>query len=157
MPRYRGKLYRLAGADMVYPDAVRSEEDIKRFVDEVGGLISINMGFGIRARPTTPLLPVKRLAELGVARVSLARMLPAAAIAAMGKALDVMLDSVRTGITHDRPDLLASIDEITDLMGYESINSLEAQFTLPEDIDRRYGAGLRDHVVRSEKPTTSER
>ena len=153
----RGKLYRLAGADMVYPDAVRSEEDIKRFVDEVGGLISVNMGFGIRARPTTPLLSVKRLAELGVARVSLARMLPAAAIAAMGKALDVMLDSVRTGITHDRPDLLASIDEITDLMGYESINSLEAQFTLPEDIDRRYGSGPRDYVVRSEKPTTSER
>jgi 2-methylisocitrate lyase-like PEP mutase family enzyme len=37
----RGKLYRAAGADMIYPDAVRSEADIRRFVDEVGGPISI--------------------------------------------------------------------------------------------------------------------
>ena len=149
----RGKLYREAGADMIYPDAVQSEDEIKRFVDEVGAPISINMGFGIRSRPTTPLLSMKRLAEIGVARVTLARMLPAAAVAAMTKALDVMLDSMRTGSVHDRPDLLASIDEITDLMGYDVINSLEKQFTLPEDIERRYGSESPDYVIRSTQRT----
>jgi len=145
----RGKLYRAAGADMIYPDAVRSEEDIRRFVDEVGGPISINMGFGIRSRPTTPLLSMKRLGEIGVARVTLARMLPAAAVAAMAKALDLMQDSMRTGVVHDRPDMVAGIGEITDLMGYDLINSLENEFTLPEDIERRYGSERPDYVVRA--------
>ena len=122
----RAKLYIAAGADMVYPDAIDSEDQIRRFCDAVQAPVSINMGFGIRSRPTTPLMSVKRLAELGVKRVSFARMLPAAAIMAMRQALEVLLDSVRTGTIHDRPDLLASIEDITDLMGYDHINALEA-------------------------------
>ena len=58
----RARLYIAAGADMVFPDAVDSEEQIKRFVDAVDAPVSINIGFGIRSRPTTPLIPVKRLA-----------------------------------------------------------------------------------------------
>lgn len=109
------------------------------------------MGFGIRNRPTTPLITVKRLAQIGVRRVSLARMLPAAAIAAMKKALELMMDSVDTGTLHDRPDLLASIDDITDLMGYDHINRLETQYMLEEDIRRRYGDGKADYVERAKR------
>lgn len=144
----RAKLYIAAGADMVYPDAIDSEDQIRRFCDAVQAPVSINMGFGIRSRPTTPLISVKRLAELGVKRVSFARMLPAAAIMAMRQALEVLLDSVRTGTIHDRPDLLASIEDITDLMGYDHINSLEAKFGLPEDILARYKSDKPDYVKR---------
>ncbi|MBI4191777.1 MAG: isocitrate lyase/PEP mutase family protein [Betaproteobacteria bacterium] len=144
----RAKLYIEAGADMVYPDAIKSEDQIKRFVDAVQAPVSINMGFGIRSRPTTPLLSVKRLAEIGVARVSMARMLPAAAILGMKKALELMHDSVQTGKIHDRPDLLAGIEEITDLMGYEFINGLEAQYMLPEEIQQRYKADTPQYVVK---------
>ena len=144
----RAKLYVAAGADMVYADAIQSDEQIKRFVDAVGAPVSVNMGFGIRSRPTTPLLSVKRLAELGVARVSLARMLPAAAILGMRKALELMQDSVDTGRVHDRPDLLAGIEEITDLMGYETINRLEADFMLPEEIQQRYKTDAPQYVVK---------
>src|SRR5258705_12182694 len=136
----RARLYIAAGADMVFPDAVASEEQIKRFVDAVDAPVSINIGFGIRSRPTTPLIPVKRLAELGVARVTMARMLPSAALMGMHKALELMRDHVATGAIHDRPDLLYGMDEIRELMGYSKIAELEAQL-LPEDqLERKYGS-----------------
>lgn len=49
----RAKLYVKAGADLIFADAVRTEEQIKRLVGEVGVPVSVNMGFGLRSRPTT--------------------------------------------------------------------------------------------------------
>ncbi len=134
----RAKAYAAAGADMIFPDAVRGEDDIRRMVHEVGIPISINMGFGIRTRPTTPLITMKRLEEIGVARVSLPRMLPAAALAGMKKALELMTHSIETGEILDRPDLLAGIDEITALMDYDWIAALEREFLLPEQLESKY-------------------
>jgi 2-methylisocitrate lyase-like PEP mutase family enzyme len=147
----RARLYIAAGADMVFPDAVDSEEQIKRFVDAVDAPVSINIGFGIRSRPTTPLIPVKRLAEIGVARVTMARMLPSAALMGMHKALELMRDHVETGTLHDRPDLPYGMEEITDLMGYSKIAELEAQFLPDEQLERKYGADKVDYVVRERK------
>jgi 2-methylisocitrate lyase-like PEP mutase family enzyme len=143
----RAKMYLAAGADMVYPDAIRSEEQIREFVDAVQAPVSINMGFGVRNRPTTPLLSVKRLEEIGVARVSFARMLPAAAIMGMMKALELLRDGMQTGAVHDRPDLLVGMEEITALMGYPFINALESQFLLEEELERKYGTVERGFVV----------
>lgn len=145
----RAKLYVAAGADMVYPDAIASEDQIKRFVESVGAPVSINMGFGIRSRPTTPLLSPRRLQELGVARASYARMLPAAAIMGMRRALEVFRDTADSNTAPDRPDMLTSIEDITDLMGYALIDRLEAEFLLPEEMERKYGDGQRSFVVRS--------
>jgi 2-methylisocitrate lyase-like PEP mutase family enzyme len=145
----RAKLYLAAGADMVYPDAIGSEDQIKRFVDAVKAPVSINMGFGIRSRPTTPLISVKRLQEIGVARVSFSRLLTGSALMGMTKALEVLQDSVKTGKKHDRPDLLVSIEEITELMGYAFINELETQFLSEEELQRKYKSGSRNIVVHS--------
>jgi 2-methylisocitrate lyase-like PEP mutase family enzyme len=150
----RAIMYRDAGADLVYPDAIASEDQIKQFVDAVKCPVSINMGFGIRSRPTTPLLSVKRLAELGVARVSFARMLTAASIYGMRKALEVFMESVQTGVVQDRPDMLASIEEITELMGYEHINALENAFMLPEEIEARYHSDKAAFVVKQGEKQT---
>jgi 2-methylisocitrate lyase-like PEP mutase family enzyme len=147
----RAKLYLAAGADMVFPDAVHSEEQIARFVDAVQAPVSINIGFGIRSRPTTPLMPVKRLAELGVARVTMARMLPSAAVMGMHKALELMRDHIETGTVHDRPDLLYGMEEITELMGYSKIADLEAQFLPDDQLERKYGSEKPDYVVRTRK------
>lgn len=125
----RAKAYAAAGADMLFPDAVRSEDDIKRIVDAAGIPVSINMGFGIRSRPTTPLIPLPRLKELGVKRVSLPRMLPAAAIHAMTQALAVMKEVIATGTPVDRPDLLVGIEDIMKLMGYDQMRALEKKLT----------------------------
>lgn len=144
----RAKAYAAAGADMIYPDAVRDEDDIKRVVDAVPDTpVNINMGFGVRSRPTTPLIPLARLKALGVARVSCPRMLTAAAISGMRKALEQMRWCIETGEAADRPDLLASMEEITALAGYDRIDALEQAFSLEEDLARRYGSE-RGYVVR---------
>src|SRR6201989_1279336 len=49
----RVKAYAAAGADMVYVDAIRGEDDIARAVEAAGNTpVNINMGFGVRSRPT---------------------------------------------------------------------------------------------------------
>jgi len=144
----RAKAYAAAGADMIYPDAVRDEDDIKRVVDAVPDTpLNINMGFGVRSRPTTPLIPLPRLKALGVARVSCPRMLTAAAISGMRKALEQMRWCIETGEAADRPDLLAGMEEISALAGYDRIDALEQQFSLEEDLARRYGSE-RGYVIR---------
>ena len=136
----RAKEYAAAGADMIYPDATRNEDDIQRIVEAVPDHpVNINMGFGVRSRPTTPLVSLKRLKELGVARVSCPRMLTASAISGMRKALEQMKWCIETGESADRPDLLASMEEVTELAGYEAVDRLEQELTLPEDLEERYG------------------
>jgi 2-methylisocitrate lyase-like PEP mutase family enzyme len=146
----RVKAYSKAGADMIYVDAIRGEDDIARAVEAAGDTpVNINMGFFIRQRPTSPLLPLKRLKELGVARVSSPRMLTSAAISGMRKALEVMQQCMITGELADRPDLTASMEEITELFDYEKIAALESAFSLEEDLERKYRDKERSYVVRS--------
>ncbi len=144
----RCKMYLAAGADLAYADAIETEDQVKRLVDALGpGVISVNQGFGIRSRPTTPLISVKRLAELGVARVSLPRLLPSAALMAMQNALALMKKSIETGELYDRPDMMMGIEDVTALMGYARINQLEQDFSLEEDLEKRFGGNV-DLVVR---------
>jgi 2-methylisocitrate lyase-like PEP mutase family enzyme len=150
----RIKTYTAAGADMIYVDAIQGEDDIARAVEAAGDVpVNINMGFGVRSRPTSPLIPLKRLKELGVARVSVPRMLPAAALSGMRKALEVMQQCIATGEAADRPDLLASMEDITGLFDYERIAALETAFSLEEVLEQKYHAGERSYVVRAKDAT----
>lgn len=121
----RVKAYVAAGADMIFPDAVKTPDDIARIVEAAGVPVSINMGFGIRKRPTTPLIPIPELKRLGVRRISLPRMLPAAAIHGMRDALECMKQVIETGEPVDRPDLAVGIEDIMKLMGYEAMREME--------------------------------
>lgn len=137
----RIRAYVAAGADAIFPDAVKTEDQIARVVEAAGGKpVSINMGFGIRPRPTTPLIPLPRLKELGVRRVSLPRMLPAAAIKAMREALSVMREVMETGVPADRSDLLVGIDEIWNLMGFPAMQALEKQLLTTDHYETKYKA-----------------
>jgi len=128
----RARAYADAGADVIFPDAVRGADDIGRIVDAVPIPVRINMGFGLRSRKTTPLLSINELRGLGVRWVSLSRMLPAAAIRGMREALVSMMESIRTGETIERPDLLAEMEEIQALVGYEEYFDIERRFVKPE-------------------------
>lgn len=137
----RIRAYVAAGADAIFPDAVKTEDQIARIVEAAGGKpVSINMGFGIRPRPTTPLIPLPRLKELGVRRISLPRMLPAAAIKAMQEALFVMRGVMETGIPADRSDLLVGIEEIWNLMGFPAMQALEKQLLTTDHYETKYKA-----------------
>nr|WP_249731354.1 isocitrate lyase/PEP mutase family protein [Chelatococcus sp. HY11] len=135
----RVRAYVAAGADMIFPDAVRSQDDIARIVEAAGVPVTVNMGFGIRSRPTSPLIPIERLKELGVRRISLPRMLPAAAIHGMKSALSVMRSVVDTGQAVDRPDLLVGIEEIWSLMGFPQIQELERRLLSMATLSSKYG------------------
>lgn len=124
----RAKAYEAAGADVIFPDAVRNADDIARIVNAVDIPVRINMGFGIRTRATTPLMSVPELKRLGVRWISLSRMLPAAAIRGMSEALKVMRKSIETGDVPERADLVAEMAEIQELMDYRSYFEIEKRF-----------------------------
>src|SRR4030095_10562275 len=101
----RARAYAAAGADMIFPAAVKTEEEIRRLGEAGGGPGTIYMGSGTRGRPATPLIPIPRPKQLGVRRISLPRMLPAAAIHAMTTALTLMRQGVETGAPLGPPAL----------------------------------------------------
>jgi len=134
----RARAYQDAGADVIFPDAVRGGEDIERIVSSLQIPVRINMGFGIRTRSTTPLMSIHALKELGVRWVSLSRLLPAAAIQGMQQALQVMRESIVSETMIERPDMVADMDTIKSLMGYEPYLEIERRFLPEEQVLRKY-------------------
>jgi 2-methylisocitrate lyase-like PEP mutase family enzyme len=98
----RLNLYAEAGADLLFADALLSAEDIATVAREVTKPLTVNMGFGIRQRPTTPLLSTRQLEDMGVKAVSFPRMLTAAAIQGMKNALAVFGPTNSSGPTLHR-------------------------------------------------------
>ncbi len=136
----RANLYADAGADLLFADALMTEDDIARFAEGTDGPVAVNMGFGVRSRSTTPLLSPARLQELGVAVMIAPRMLTAAAVRGMELALDALNESIRTGEVADRDDLLVSFEELHDLMGFSEIQQLESRFLAREQLALKYGS-----------------
>jgi 2-methylisocitrate lyase-like PEP mutase family enzyme len=124
----RLNLYAEAGADLLFADALLTAEDIRTVARNVIRPLSVNMGFGIRQRPTTPLLSARQLEDMGVKAVSYPRMLTAAAIQGMKNALEVFGQSIQENRVIDRPDLLVSFGELNDLMGLKQLQQLQQSF-----------------------------
>jgi 2-methylisocitrate lyase-like PEP mutase family enzyme len=126
----RLNMYAEAGADCVFADALSSKEDIAKVARSVDKPLSVNMGLGIRARKTTPLIPPSELRKLGVAQISYPRLLSAAALKGMMNALEVFKsDVLGANKSVDRPDLSVSFEEINDLMGMSVLDELEKRYT----------------------------
>jgi len=134
----RANLYADAGADILFADALLSREDIQRFVDGIKKPVVVNMGFGIRSRPTTPLLSAKDLESIGVAMVSYPRIITGGAINGMRKALEVLKKSIEQGQVIERPDLVIDFNDLTDLMGLPQILELEQRFLTPDELQKKY-------------------
>jgi len=128
----RLNLYAEAGADLLFADALLTAEDIATVAKNVTKPLTVNMGFGIRQRPTTPLLSTRQLEDMGVKAVSFPRMLTAAAIQGMKNALAVLGQSIEEGRVIDRPDLLVPFGELNELMGLKQLEALQKSFAAPE-------------------------
>ena len=125
----RLNMYAEAGADLLFADALLSAHDIERVARNVPKPLTVNMGLGIRSRPTTPLLSPRQLQDMGVAQVSYPRLFTTAAVRGMMNAMEVFKNEVvDQGKVVDRPDLLVSFDEINDLMGFDHLDELEKKF-----------------------------
>ena len=136
----RLNLYAEAGADLLFADALLNRDDIALVAKEVPKPLSVNMGFGIRARPTTPLICARELQDLGVAVASYPRLVTGAAIQGMRNALAVLLQSAAEGRVIERPDLAVSFQEINDLMGLGTIREMERRFLTTGQLQAKYGA-----------------
>ena len=127
----RLNLYAEAGADFLFADALLSAEDIEKVARGVTKPLTVNMGLGIRTRPTTPLLTPRQLQDMGVAGITYPRLLSTAAVRGMMNALAAFEESVENDETVDRPDLTVSFDELNDLMGLGRLKDLEERFVAP--------------------------
>ena len=136
----RLNLYAEAGADLLFADAVLKENDIATLVKEVGKPVSVNMGFGIRTRSTTPLISAKRLQDLGVSAVIYPRLLTASAVRGMINGMQALQKSLGKDEIVDRPDLAISFEEINDLCGYAESQELEQRFLTKDTLQKKYGA-----------------
>ena len=134
----RLNLYAEAGADLLFADAVLHEHDIATLVKEVVKPVSVNMGFGIRTRSTTPLISAKRLEDLGVAAVIYPRLLTASAVQGMKNGMQALIACLGKDQVVDRPDLAISFEEINELCGYAESQALEQRFLVNETLKKKY-------------------
>jgi 2-methylisocitrate lyase-like PEP mutase family enzyme len=126
----RLNMYAEAGADLLFADALLSPQDIERVARNVPKPLTVNMGLGIRSRPTTPLLTPRQMQDMGVAQVSYPRMLSTAAVMGMKKAMEVFQQEVmEKNLVTDRPDLLVSFDELNKMMGVGELDRMEEDYS----------------------------
>ena len=120
----RACVYRDAGADAIFAEAVTELSDYRRFVDEVGLPVLANMTeFG-----KTPLAHVDALREVGVAMA----LYPLSGFRAASAATEAVYKSLRTNGTQESMlDLMQTREELYEHLGY---HAFEAQ------LDRLFGA-----------------
>ena len=152
----RLNLYAEAGADLLFADAATSTSDIAALAKNVSKPLSVNMGFGIRQRSTTPLLSARQLQDMGVAVVIYPRLLTACALMGMQKGLGLLQQSLDSGKVVDRPDALVSFEELHDIMGMHEVEDLEQRFLTTGQLTAKYGEGKQAKVVPGLPPRKSK-
>jgi len=124
-----------------------SADDIGTIAKNVVKPLSVNMGFGIRQRSTTPLVSAKQLQDLGVAVVIYPRLLTACALRGMKNGLQLLKQSLASGKVIDRPEALVSFEELHDIMGMHEIEEMEQRYLTPEQLETKYGRGRKAKIM----------
>jgi 2-methylisocitrate lyase-like PEP mutase family enzyme len=122
----RANLYREAGADLIFIEAPSAEADLAEIPRRVPGLHVANMVEG----GLTPILPLKRLAELGFAIVLYANSAMRAAITGMREVMSHLLEH---GDTNGVSGRLAPWDERQGLVRMPFFESLSAKYAAGPD------------------------
>ena len=125
----RGKAYMEAGADMIFPEALESEEEFRDFARQVTAPLLANMTeYG-----KTPYLTAARFQDLGYRMV----IYPVSAMRVAIKAIyDLFREIRRTGTQKQSLKHMFTRDQLYDLIGYHEMLELEKQFSgkAPEEI-----------------------
>ncbi|GBC86370.1 2,3-dimethylmalate lyase [bacterium HR12] len=114
----RGLAYREAGADVVFPEALETEEEFAAYAREVPGPLLANMTeFG-----KGPLLPVQRLAELGYRLV----IFPVSAARVAARQVRAFYrDLLREGTQAPWLERMMTREELYELIGYDDYAELD--------------------------------
>ncbi len=128
----RARIYVEAGADIIFPEALESSEEFRRFAREVKAPLMANMTeFG-----RSPLLSVKELGSMGYRLVIFPATTFRASMAASKKILEIIRDK---GTQREDLDLLMSRSDFYGLINYHSY----------EEEDRRIDAIARRIIERT--------
>jgi len=127
----RMNMYAEAGADVLFADALLSEDDIVKACKNVPKPLTVNMGLGLLFRGTTPLIHPKRLQEIGVAMVSYPRLMSTGAVRGMMNAMDALGEMIKGEEPIERPDLLIPFKDLNNLVGIEHLDQLEDRYSNP--------------------------
>ena len=130
----RARLYREAGAHAIFPEALRTAEELRTFSKAVPGPLLANMTeFG-----RTPLVPAPELAGLGYRMV----IWPVSALRVAARAMETFYgDLAGAGTQAAWLDRMQTRRELYELIGYHDYEALDdgiARSVLPDELpDRR--------------------
>lgn len=115
---HRGLAYREAGADVIFPEALETEEEFRAYAQAVPGPLLANMTeFG-----RSPQLSTERLGELGYRLV----IFPVSAARIAAKQVGAMYaDLVRDGVQGAWADRMMTREELYELIGYDAYAELD--------------------------------
>jgi methylisocitrate lyase len=128
----RARLYVEAGAHVVFPDALRSADELRAFAAAVPAPLLANMTeFG-----RTPLLPADELAALGYRMV----IWPVTALRVAARAMEELYRDLAARGTQaawlDRMQTRRELYEVIDYQSHEALDTSIAKSVLPDEIDR---------------------
>lgn len=117
----RGLAYRDAGADIVFVEALTSEDEMRRACEMIDAPMMANMADG----GVTPILPVEKLKDIGYALAIFPAVTALAAAAAVENALETFK---RTG-TSNTPEIpLMDFNRFNKLIGFEQVWAFDAKW-----------------------------
>ena len=111
----RLEAYKLAGADILFMDAIETEEEMKAQTTNIPGIHMVNMS----ETGKTPLMPAKELENIGYKII----LFPSSMIRILTKQLSVFLADLKSsGDSSPWLDRMASLDETNNALGLNEIN-----------------------------------
>lgn len=118
----RANAYAEAGADVIFPEAPQSREELARFAREIQAPLLANMTeFG-----KSPLVPAAELERLGYRIV----LYPASALRVAHRAIQELLGQIKqTGSQEACLDRMAHRQEMYELVGLPAVHEAERRFT----------------------------
>ena len=117
----RGLRYRDAGADIVFLEALDTEEEMREACERIDAPMMANMADGGR----TPILPAKKLEEIGYSLAIFPALTGLATAAAVENALET-LKATGTSLSPDVP--LFDFQEVNSLIGFSEIWEFEQKW-----------------------------
>jgi methylisocitrate lyase len=117
----RARLYREAGADVIFPEAPQSRDELARFAAEIRAPLLANMTeFG-----KTPLVPAAELERMGYRLV----IYPASALRVAHRAIEELFAQIkRAGSQEACLDRMAHRQELYELVGLPAVHAAERRY-----------------------------
>jgi carboxyvinyl-carboxyphosphonate phosphorylmutase len=122
----RANAYREAGADVLFVEAPRTTEEMRRIVREVPGVHLVNV---VEGGGKTPVLPAEEYREIGYRLAIYPISLWTASIKSMQGVLSVLRED---GVTSGYADRMVSFQEMFEIVGRSRYTALERKYSTPE-------------------------